>query len=106
MPPGHPRVLREPLRLRLREPDLEPETAEPASRPGARGAQRTRLQPLITEWLLVWGALSHQALPARDRLIVYHRGRSSSLAGIYTCLGFVLEKVLMRQPRAGRDVCR
>src|SRR5450759_4026615 len=32
MPPGRPRVLREPLRLRLREPDLEPETAEPASR--------------------------------------------------------------------------
>jgi hypothetical protein len=50
--------------------------------------------------------VSHQALPARDRLIVYHRGRSSSLAGIYTWLGFVLEKVLMRQPRAGRDVCR
>jgi hypothetical protein len=31
MPPGRPRVLREPLRLRLRESDLEPETAEPAS---------------------------------------------------------------------------
>jgi hypothetical protein len=39
---GRPRALREPLRLRRPEPDMEPERVEPALRPAARGVQ-TRL---------------------------------------------------------------
>lgn len=49
---GRPRALREPLRLRRREPDMEPEREETTTRRGAGRAARTRLQPLITECLL------------------------------------------------------
>ena len=49
---GRPRTLREPLRLRRPEPDMEPETGVTATGRGAGRTSGTRLQPLIAEWLL------------------------------------------------------